>query len=61
MYHAYSGVATIRNFLDAVFADWLWWEVVDTPLQGAAVVLTANDGVIMTSLKIPPSIPAPKR
>ncbi len=32
---------------DGVLTDWLWWEVIDTPLQGAAVVLTGNDGVML--------------
>lgn len=32
---------------DGVLTDWLWWEVIDTPLQGAAVVLTGNEGVML--------------
>jgi len=32
---------------DDVLTDWLWWEVVGTPLKGAAVVLTGNDGVML--------------
>lgn len=32
---------------DGVLTDWLWWEVVATPMQGAAVVLTGNDGVML--------------
>lgn len=32
---------------DGVLTDWLWWQVVDTPLQGAAVVVTGNDGVML--------------
>lgn len=32
---------------DGVLTDWLWWELVDSPLQGAAVVVTGNDGVVL--------------
>ena len=36
-----------RHDIDGILTDWEWWEVVDTTLQGAAVVLTGNEGVIL--------------
>ena len=38
---------THRSRIDenGVLTDWEWWQVVGTELQGAAVVLTGNDGV----------------
>jgi hypothetical protein len=37
----------LRQDKDGMLMDWLWWEVVDTRLQGAAVVLTGNNGVVL--------------
>jgi hypothetical protein len=38
---------THRSRIDenGVLTDWEWWQVVGTELQGAAVVITGNDGV----------------
>jgi hypothetical protein len=30
---------------NGILTDWEWWQIVGTPIQGAAVVLTGNDGV----------------
>ena len=30
---------------DGMLTHWEWWELLDTPLQGAAIVLTGNNGV----------------
>ena len=32
---------------DAILTDWEWWEVSGTSLQGAAVVLTSDAGVLL--------------
>ncbi len=37
----------MRHDVDDILTDWSWWELVDTNLQGAAVVLTGNEGVIL--------------
>ncbi len=37
----------LRQDKDGMLMEWLWWEVVDTRLQGAAVVLTGNKGVVL--------------
>ena len=37
----------MRHDNDDILTDWSWWEVVATKLQGAAVVLTGNEGVIL--------------
>jgi hypothetical protein len=34
-----------RNDNNGVLTDWEWWQVTGTAIQGAAVVLTGNDGV----------------
>jgi hypothetical protein len=37
----------LRQDKNGILTDWEWWEVLDTSLQGAAVVLTGNDGVLL--------------
>ena len=32
---------------NGVLTDWEWWELVDSGLQGAALVLTADTGVLL--------------
>ena len=32
---------------DGVLTNWEWWELLNTKLQGAAVVTTGNDGVLL--------------
>ena len=32
---------------NGVLTDWEWWEVIDSGLQGAALVLTGNAGVLL--------------
>jgi hypothetical protein len=36
-----------RQDKDAILTDWEWWEVSGTSLQGAAVVLTSDAGVLL--------------
>lgn len=36
-----------RQDRDAILIDWEWWEVSGTSLQGAAVVLTSDAGVLL--------------
>jgi hypothetical protein len=36
-----------RSDQDGILIDWEWWEVIGTGLQGAAVILTGNDGVLL--------------
>ena len=36
-----------RNDRDGILTDWEWWEVIGTDLQGAAIVLTNDDGVLL--------------
>ncbi|MFT5502808.1 MAG: hypothetical protein ACI845_000215 [Gammaproteobacteria bacterium] len=33
-----------------ILTDWEWWQLLDTPLQGAAVVLTSNRGVLVEKI-----------
>ena len=35
----------LRQDIDGILTDWLWWELLDTQLQGAGLVLTSNQGV----------------
>jgi len=37
----------IRQDKDGILTDWEWWELLDTSLQGAAIVLTGNEGVLL--------------
>ena len=37
----------MRQDIDGMLTDWEWWELLDTELQGAAIVLTGNDGVLL--------------
>lgn len=37
----------LRQDKDGILTDWEWWEVLNTRLQGAAIVLTGNDGVLL--------------
>jgi len=37
----------VREDRDGVMTHWEWWELFGTPLQGAAVVLTGDNGVIL--------------
>ena len=36
----------LRRDENGLLTDWEWWEVIGTGVQGAAVILTGNDGVI---------------
>ena len=36
-----------RNEVDGILTDWEWWQVPDTDLQGAAIVLTDDSGVLL--------------
>jgi len=36
-----------RQDKDGILTDWEWWEVSGTSLQGAAVVLTSDAGVLL--------------
>jgi len=36
-----------RTDIDGILTDWEWWEVIGTELQGAAVVLTNDNGVFL--------------
>lgn len=37
----------VREDKDGILIHWEWWELLDTPLQGAAIVLTGDEGVIL--------------
>ncbi len=37
----------VREDKDGILTDWEWWEVVDTELQGAAFVVTSEEGVCL--------------
>lgn len=37
----------VREDCDGVMTHWEWWELLGTPLQGAAIVLTGDEGVIL--------------
>ena len=37
----------MRRDIDGILTDWLWWKLVNTQLQGAGLVLTGNEGVIL--------------
>lgn len=37
----------MRNDKNGILIDWEWWEVVGTDLQGAALVLTSDEGVFL--------------
>ena len=37
----------VRQDKDNILTDWEWWELLGTPLQGAAIVLTGNQGVFL--------------
>ncbi|MFT5220095.1 MAG: hypothetical protein ACI9LO_001013 [Planctomycetota bacterium] len=36
-----------RQDSKGVLTDWEWWELIDTDLQGAAIVLTTDNGVLL--------------
>jgi hypothetical protein len=36
-----------RQDKDGILVDWEWWEVSGTSLQGAAVILTSDAGVLL--------------
>ena len=36
-----------RTDIDGILTDWEWWQVIGTELQGAAVVLTNDNGVFL--------------
>ena len=36
----------VRQDRDGFLIDWEWWELLDTPLQGAAVIKTSDEGVV---------------
>lgn len=36
-----------RTDSNGILTDWEWWEVIGTDLQGAAVVLTSDEGVLL--------------
>ena len=35
-----------RQDKDGILTDWEWWEVIGTDLQGAAIIVTSDDGVL---------------
>ena len=37
----------VREDKEGILTHWEWWELLDTPLQGAAIVLTGDEGVIL--------------
>ena len=37
----------MREDKNGILTDWEWWEMVDTKLQGAAIILTGNGGVLL--------------
>jgi hypothetical protein len=37
----------VRQDEDGILTDWEWWQLLGTDLQGAAFVLTTDDGVIL--------------
>jgi len=37
----------IRQDKGGIPTDWEWWELLDTSRQGAAIVLTGNEGVLL--------------
>ena len=37
----------VRQDKDGILTDWEWWQLEGTELQGAAFVLTSDDGVIL--------------
>ena len=37
----------VRVDEQGILTNWEWWELLNTQLQGAAVVLTNNDGVLL--------------
>ena len=37
----------MRKDKNGILIDWEWWEVVGTDLQGAALVLTSDEGVFL--------------
>lgn len=37
----------VRQDEDGILTDWEWWQLEGTELQGAAFVLTSDDGVIL--------------
>lgn len=37
----------VREDNNGILTHWEWWELLDTSLQGAAIVLTGDDGVIL--------------
>jgi hypothetical protein len=36
-----------RQHEDGLLIDWEWWQVIGSDLQGAALVLTSDDGVLL--------------
>lgn len=37
----------MREDRDGVLTDWEWWEVIDTGMQGAAVIVVGDEGVLL--------------
>jgi hypothetical protein len=37
----------LREDADGMLTEWEWWQVVGTGAQGAAVILTGDDGVLL--------------
>lgn len=37
----------IRQDSNGLLTDWEWWELLDTELQGAAIILTSDQGVLL--------------
>ena len=37
----------LRRDENGILTDWEWWEVVGTSVQGSALVLTGDDGVLL--------------
>jgi hypothetical protein len=36
-----------RSDENGILTDWEWWQLLGTDLQGAALVLTADEGVVL--------------
>ena len=37
----------VRQDKDGILTDWEWWELVGTPLHGAALIQTSDDGMLL--------------
>ena len=37
----------VRQDTDGLLTDWEWWQIVGTDLQGSAVIVTSDQGVLL--------------